>query len=85
MSIGIKSSESCRCGTFPVNGESPLFPRTKRSGRSYLIAFRYSSYVADAAGWFHIQQSEERNDRRIGADLIGNEPLTEQDFDLTLR
>jgi len=41
--------------------------------------------VADAAGWFHIQQSEERNDRRIGADLIGNEPLTEQDFDLTLR
>jgi hypothetical protein len=25
VSIGIKSSESCRCGTFPVNGGSPLF------------------------------------------------------------
>ena len=50
-----------------------------------MIALRYSSYVADVAGWFLIQQSEERNDRRISADLIWNEPLTEQDFVLTLR
>ena len=74
-SIGTKSSESCRCGTFPANGASSLFSPHQEKRPIEPASLSLFVLRGGRTGLVPNQQSEERNDRRISADFTGNEPL----------